>query len=99
MINNNIDKEKLENYLSLFGLREDFTLEELTASFRVLAKLNHPDLNKDPDSQKRMTSINEVYQFLKQAFEKGEIKYLLERKRNKEGKDYKLEDIFYHVLG
>ena len=94
--NYNINREKIGDYLSLFGLREDFTLEELNTSYRVLAKLNHPDLNKDPNSQQRMTSINEVYHFLKEAYVKGELEYLHDIKRKEQDRDSKAEDIFYN---
>ncbi len=89
-----IDKEKLDKNLLLFGLRRDFTLEELAASFRVLAKLNHPDVSKDKDSVLLMTSVNEGYEFLKEALSSGEVKrFFLERKREEEKE--RILDIFY----
>lgn len=79
-------RDKLDDYLSLFGLTEDSTIEELSTSFRILAKLNHPDVCKDVDSEERMTIINEGYKFLKNAFLSEELSSLREEKK---------EDIFY----
>ena len=63
-------REKLYKYIKLFGV-ENFTVEELNRSYRVLAKLNHPDVNRDESSDDRMVIINEGYRFLKEAYEKG----------------------------
>jgi DnaJ-class molecular chaperone len=92
-----MNKEKLNKYLTLFGLRESFTIEELTASFRVLAKLNHPDVNKDKDSVKLMAVINEGYQFLKECLLNGDIENYLANKipGKREEEKGRIEDIFY----
>jgi DnaJ-class molecular chaperone len=88
--------EKLNKYLTLFGLRENFCMEELAGSFRVLAKLNHPDISKDKDSGKLMTVINEGYQFLKESLSNGDIKnYLEHKKQETEEEKGRVEDIFY----
>jgi outer membrane protein assembly factor BamD (BamD/ComL family) len=58
------DNEKISRYLSLFGLSSSFTKEELTRSYRTLAKLNHPDLNQDAAAQMRMVIINAGYEYL-----------------------------------
>lgn len=61
--------ESFENtvsrYCALFGVSPGFSEEELTAAYRTLAKLNHPDINEDPSSGMRMIIINEGYRFLK----------------------------------
>jgi curved DNA-binding protein CbpA len=88
--------EEFRKYLTLFGLRENFTLEELSASFRVLAKLNHPDVSKEKDSVKLMSLINNGYDFLKDNLLSGEIKNFLEnRKEEAETEKSRVEDIFY----
>ncbi len=87
---------EFQKYLTLFGLKENFTLEELSASFRVLAKLNHPDVSGDKDSVKLMTAINNGYDFLKDILLSGDIKNFL--KSGKEGAETekgRVEDIFY----
>ncbi|TAL36795.1 MAG: hypothetical protein EPN93_08230 [Spirochaetes bacterium] len=53
-----------DRYLILFGLPEDYSLDELGAAYRALAKLNHPDVNPDPSSGMRMAIVNEAYRFL-----------------------------------
>jgi DnaJ-class molecular chaperone len=92
-----MNKEKINKYLLLFGLRENFSFEELSTSFRVLAKLNHPDISKDKDSGKLMIVINEAYQFLKDSLSNGDIKNYLENKRQETVEEEKgrVEDIFY----
>ncbi len=89
-----IDREKLKRYLLLFGLKNSFSVEELSASFRTLAKLNHPDVRKDKDSVRTMTDINEGYHFLKEALSRGftggfSKDFQLEPERER------VEDIFY----
>lgn len=54
----------LEKFLILFGLGEDFTIDDLNRSYRALAKLNHPDVNSGIEAEMRMTIINEGYEFL-----------------------------------
>ncbi len=58
--------DKKDRLLHLFGLREDFTAEELAGAYRMLAKLNHPDLNRDTASEMRMVIINDGYAFLRE---------------------------------
>ena len=88
-----IDIEILNKYLLLFGLRENFSLEELSASYRVLAKLNHPDISKENDSLKTMTEINEGYQYLQDALSSGALIFLKEK--DIEPEKNRVEDIFY----
>ena len=86
----NINIDKFKEYLLMFGLDDDFSIDDLTASYRTLAKLNHPDLIKDPDSAQRMALINEGHDFLKEAIADGWIKHL-----NFEKPGEKKEDIYY----
>lgn len=88
------DKEKLEKYILLFGLREGFSLAELTASYRVLAKLNHPDVNKDEDSIRLMAAINEGYEFLKNALSAGKVTDFFAERETEADKE-RVFDIFY----
>lgn len=75
----------------MFGLNDVYSLDDLTASYRTLAKLNHPDLVKDPDSDRRMALINEGHDLLKDALAGGLIKYP-DTGKNKDKK----EDISYN---
>jgi hypothetical protein len=59
------ETEKASRYMTLFGLAEGFSADELSSAYRTLAKLNHPDANPDPESKMRMIIINEAYSFLK----------------------------------
>lgn len=95
-----INKEKLNKYLLFFGLRENYSLEELSASYRVLAKLNHPDISKENDSLKTMTEINEGYEYLKNILTSGLLEQLSEKQtildHGRVVKDWTPEDIFYN---
>jgi DnaJ-class molecular chaperone len=88
------DKEKLEKYILLFGLREGFSLPELTASYRMLAKLNHPDVTRDEDSIQLMASINEGYEFLRNALSTGKITDFFSERKSEAEKE-RVFDIFY----
>ncbi len=59
------DNLKLDKFLNLFGLRDDFTADDLNSSYRTLAKLNHPDVNRDSSSDLRMMLVNEGFEYLK----------------------------------
>lgn len=59
-------EEQIRKFLTLFGLAYDYTSDELTGAYRTLAKLNHPDVNRDVTSEMRMTIINEGYRFLQE---------------------------------
>ncbi|HNR90373.1 MAG TPA: hypothetical protein PKM65_18695 [Spirochaetota bacterium] len=49
----------------LFGLDERFGEDELAATYRILAKLNHPDVSARESSDALMASINEAYALLR----------------------------------
>ncbi len=63
------NKDKYLQYVSLFGLSQEFTIDELAKVYRTLAKINHPDVNKSASSEMRMVLINEGYEFLKKNIE------------------------------
>ncbi len=70
-------------YRSLFGLKDNFTAEELRHAYRTMAKLNHPDVsNGDSDSLARMVIINEGYRFLSELLVSGEINSYLQDVRS-----------------
>jgi curved DNA-binding protein CbpA len=70
MQNKNSNK-KTGKFIVLFGLGPNFTLEELNGSYRMLAKLNHPDVNRDMEAEMRMVIVNEGYEFLKRLITSG----------------------------
>lgn len=51
--------------LSILELKEGFTEDDLKKQFRKLAAKHHPDINKDPGSEKKSKEISEAYNFLK----------------------------------
>gem|GEM_PF-306047 len=59
-------------FLALFGLPPDFSRDELVSSYRTLAKLNHPDVTGDPESEMRMVIINEAYRYLSEEYSGSE---------------------------
>ena len=84
--------ELIKPYLTLFGLTEAFSFEELNRSYRTIAKLNHPDLNRDADAESKMVYINEGYRLLKDfQKEHGSISAEGPALNHKE----KVEDIYY----
>lgn len=55
-----------KKYITLFGLKTQFTHEELSDAYRTLAMLYHPDISKDTDALQKMQCINTAYDYLKQ---------------------------------
>lgn len=49
-------------YYDVLGLAYDADLETLKRAYRILARLYHPDVNEDSDSDERMKQINAAYQ-------------------------------------
>jgi hypothetical protein len=72
--------EKASRYLTLFGLQNDYSEEELQNAYRTLAKLNHPDLTDDPESSMRMVIINDAHLFLKEHRTKISRTLLMQKK-------------------
>ncbi len=78
---------RLDKFLTLFGLEDDFSPDDLVSSYRALAKLNHPDLSGDTASNMRMIIVNEGYEFLKNVhgvqpiYRSGPEGYARERRR------------------
>jgi curved DNA-binding protein CbpA len=52
--------------MAVLGLEEGFTLDELKARYKLLAKRNHPDLNGgDKEAGERLRLIIEAYTYLR----------------------------------
>jgi curved DNA-binding protein CbpA len=56
----------LEDYYAVLGVKSDATLEQIKQAYRRLARLHHPDLNKDAQSD-RIKQLNEAYAVLGNA--------------------------------
>lgn len=54
----------MNQYLYTLGLQPGVTEADIKKAYRRLAKLYHPDVNKDPDAQRRFVEITEAYNFL-----------------------------------
>jgi curved DNA-binding protein len=51
------------DYYEVLGIERDATPDEIKRAYRKLARTHHPDINKDPDSERRfkeITAANEV---------------------------------------
>ncbi len=69
---NHVLDEKIQRFMTLFGVEPDYTLEELARSYRILARMNHPDVSRDVTSEMRMVLVNEGYEVLKRLYEERE---------------------------
>ncbi len=54
-----------ESYYEVLNVGRDASLEEITASYRKLAKLLHPDICRSPEAEELFKVVNEAYQVLK----------------------------------
>jgi len=54
-----------ESYYELLNVRRDASPEEITASYRKLAKVLHPDVCGSPEAEELFKVVNEAYQVLK----------------------------------
>ena len=55
------------DYYSVFGLRMNASDDEIQKAYRVLARRYHPDLCKEPDTERVFAMITEAYQILSDA--------------------------------
>jgi hypothetical protein len=56
-------------YYDVLGSAYDANIETLKRAYRTLARLYHPDVNEDSDSDERMKQINEAYQKISKHLE------------------------------
>jgi len=54
----------MKNYYQILGVATTAEQEVITAAYKALAKLYHPDVNNSKNAQERMVEINEAYQVL-----------------------------------
>jgi molecular chaperone DnaJ len=53
-----------QDYYEVLGVPRDASDEEIKKAFRKLAKLHHPDCNREPGAEEKFKEINEAYQVL-----------------------------------
>ena len=58
-------RPSFETYYDILSIRPDASLQEITASYRSLAKMLHPDVCEEPDAEDLFKAVNEAYQVLK----------------------------------
>tara|TARA_B100000886_G_C20260036_1_gene422494 strand:+ start:162 stop:485 length:324 start_codon:yes stop_codon:yes gene_type:complete len=54
----------MKNYYQILGVATSAEHEVITAAYKALAKLYHPDVNSSKDAEQRMAEINEAYDVL-----------------------------------
>ncbi len=62
------EEQKRRDALSIFGLQENTTLNDIKTRYRTLVKKHHPDVNKSPKAEERFKIIAEAYTLLKKWF-------------------------------
>ena len=58
------NKTLKSHHLSVLGLDEHASEEEIKTAYRRLSKKYHPDVNRSPDAEKQFIRIKEAYEFL-----------------------------------
>jgi len=53
-----------QDYYEVLGVPRNASDEEIKRAFRKLAKLHHPDLNREPGAEEKFKEINEAHQVL-----------------------------------
>jgi len=53
-----------KDYYKILGVKRNASQEEIKQAFRRLARKYHPDVNKDPDAEKKFKEINEAHEVL-----------------------------------
>jgi|GEM_PF-591339 hypothetical protein len=56
--------EPMKNYFEILQVPENSSRDDVQRSYRRLAKLYHPDVNKSPDAHERFCEITEAYEFI-----------------------------------
>ncbi len=54
-----------KDYYAILGVERTASAEEIRKVYRKLARQYHPDINKNPEAEKRYLEINEAYEVLK----------------------------------
>lgn len=65
-------KPPAETYYDILSVRPDASVQEITASYRSLAKILHPDVCESPDAEELFKAVNEAYQILRDPAKREE---------------------------
>lgn len=55
------------DYYNVLGVKRDASQEDIQRAYRTAARTFHPDVNKDPEAQKKFQQAQEAYEVLKDA--------------------------------
>ena len=66
------------HYLSILGLDETATEEDIKSAYRRLSKEYHPDVNPSPDAEAQFIKIKEAYEYLTEGPEASEATFTYE---------------------
>jgi curved DNA-binding protein len=53
------------DYYDTLGVSRDASADEIRTAYRRLARQNHPDVNKEPEAERRFQEISEAYEVLR----------------------------------
>ena len=62
----------LKDYYSILGVQLSASASEIQRAFRRLARMYHPDVNREPEAEARFQEINSAYQVLKDPSRRAE---------------------------
>lgn len=72
----------IKDYYKTLGIVPSASAEEVTASFRLLAKKLHPDVNKEPRASRRFCEVCEAYGMLRYPLRRAEYDRLYYQSRD-----------------
>jgi curved DNA-binding protein len=62
----------MQDYYAMLGVTPDATLQEIKRAYRRLARLHHPDLNKEARDD-RIKRLNKAYEVLRDPHKRAEF--------------------------
>lgn len=87
----------------ILGVSPQASPEEIKQAYRKLARLLHPDVNKDPESQEKFKQVNQAYETLSDANKRAEydqIQHMQQAGMNfNGGRNAAFQDIFDQMFG
>jgi curved DNA-binding protein len=54
------------DYYNVLGVKRDASQEDIQRAYRTAARTYHPDMNKEPEAQKKFQEVQEAYEVLKE---------------------------------
>lgn len=55
---------KIKDYYKILGVERTASSSQIKAAYKRLAKIYHPDINKDPTALKKFQEITEAYNII-----------------------------------